>query len=340
MILAGDVGGTKTLLGLFDDSGPGLRSLREETFASRDHDSLEDVLERFLGRDRAEPPDAACFGVAGPIADGSTRMTNLPWIVEEASLGRAMGTTRVRLLNDVQALAYGTLFLEASGYRVLQEGRRPSPRGNIAVIAAGTGLGEAFLCWDGERHHPVASEGGHVDFAPRDDREMALLRWLRHRLEGRVSYERVLTGAGLHHIYAFLRDSGEARELPGVAERFVREDPAAVISELGLAGKDSICATALDLFCSLYGAEAGNLALKCLSTGGVRVGGGIAPKILPALGRGEFLRSFLDKGRYRPVMEAMEVRVVLDGRTPLLGAAHYARRMATAAGRDARGGQA
>jgi len=251
-------------------------------------------------------------------------MTNLPWIMEERGLARALGTPRVRLLNDLQALAYGTLSLPEKDFRVLQAGRRPARPGNVAVIAAGTGLGEAFLFWDGERYHPVASEGGHVDFAPRDDREIELWRWLGRRLGGRVSYERVLTGAGLRNLYEFLRDSGEGAESSSLAARFEREDPAAVISELGLSGKDALCASALDLFCSLYGAEAGNLALKGLSTGGVRVGGGIAPKILPALEGGSFLRAFLDKGRYRPVMEAMPVRVVLEQRAPLLGAALYA----------------
>jgi len=328
MILAGDVGATKTLLGLFEVSGDGLRSVRESAFLSREHGSLEEVLERFLGA--ARPPDlrAACFGVAGPIRQGATQMTNLPWVVDEARLARAIGTPRVRILNDVQALAYGTLFLGPKETHLLQAGRGPAPKETIAVIAAGTGLGESFLLWDGERHHPVASEGGHVDFAPRDDREIDLLRWLRRKLGGRVSYERVLTGAGLGHLYAFLRDAGEARETPAVAERLSRENPAAVISELGLAGKDPICVAALGLFCSLYGAEAGNLALKCFALGGVRVGGGIAPKILPALEQGEFVRGFLDKGRYRPVMEAIEVRVVLEPRAPLLGAAHYALRLA------------
>ncbi len=330
MILAGDVGATKTLLGLFDESRGGLRGVREERFASAEYGSLEEVVAGFLAAGAEGSVHAACFGVAGPVAARATRMTNLPWVVEERSLARAIGTLKVRLLNDLQALAYGTLFIDAGQTHVLHAGGERAAEGNVAVIAAGTGLGEAFLVWDGERYHPMASEGGHVDFAPRDDREIDLLRWLRRRLEGRVGYERVLSGAGLRNLYEFLRDRRESPESPAVPERFAREDPAVVISELGLSGKDALCATALDLFCSLYGAEAGNLALKGFATGGVRVGGGIAPKILPALERGAFLRSFLDKGRYRAVMEAMPVSVILEPRAPLVGAAHFALKLGQA----------
>jgi glucokinase len=232
----------------------------------------------------------------------------------------------VKLLNDLEALAYGSLVLAPEDLHVLHAGASPPRKGNVAVIAAGTGLGEAFLIRAGDRYHPVASEGGHADFAPRTDQEIALLRHLREKLGGRVSYERVVSGPGLVNVYEFLRESGAAPLSPGTERRLASEDPAAVISELGLPGtrSDPLCAAALDLFCSVYGAEAGNLALKCVALGGVIVGGGIAPKILPALARGPFVESFLDKGRYRGLLAGIPVRVALNDRAPLLGAAHYA----------------
>src|SRR5262249_6245970 len=204
----------------------------------------------------------------------------------------------------------------------------PRRDGNVAVIAAGTGLGEGLLYWDGQRYHPLASEGGHADFAPRTDQEIDLLRWLRSR-HGHVSYERVLSGPGLCNVFCFLRESGAAPETPALAGRLTEvEDPNIAITELGVSGADPLCAAALDLFGTLYGAEAGNLALKCVTTGGVFVGGGIAPHIVSVLQNACFLRGFLDKGRFRALLEGLAVHVALNPNVGLLGAAHYAAQMA------------
>jgi glucokinase len=330
LVLAADIGGTKTLLGLFAVEGDALRALREERFASREHVRFEEILARFLAAGGARPAlRAACVGVAGAVFDGASHATNLPWQLDEAALARASGAPRAKLLNDLEASAFGMLHLPPASMYVLHPGTRSSPAGNVAVIAAGTGLGQAFLWWDGVRHHPVASEGGHEDFAPQSDLEIDLLRWLRARFGGHVSWERVLSGAGLANLYAFLRDTGRQTESPAVAAR-LREapDPAPLVSQLGLAREDALCAAALDLFARLYGAEAGNLALRWLAVGGVFLGGGIAPKVLAALGWGGFLEGFLAKGRFTGLMESIRVSVSLEPRSALLGAAHYARRLA------------
>ena len=253
-------------------------------------------------------------------------MTNLKWELDEKALVKTTGAKQVKLLNDLEATAYGMLHLGPDELKPLNpEGQKHM--GNVAVIAAGTGLGEAILFWDGSEYLPSASEGGHSDFAPRTDLEIELLRYLRTRLKGRVSYERVLSGPGLLNIYHFLRDTGHGAEPDWLAEKLKSGDPSATISKLGLTGEEPLCTEALDLFSSIYGAEAGNLALKCLSVGGVFVGGGIAPKILPALERGAFLQSFSDKGRFSPLLKGMELKVSLNPRAALLGAAHYGLRL-------------
>jgi len=240
------------------------------------------------------------------------------------ALARAVGAPRVKLLNDLEATGYGILHLPADELCALNPGSRPGRRGNAAVIAAGTGLGEAILYWDGVRHHPIASEGGHVDFAPRTDQEIELLRYLRAKVGGRVSVERVLSGPGFHDIYCFLRDSGHAAESPQLAALLRTEDPNPTITRLGLAGEDPLCVATLQLFSALYGSEAGNLALKCLAVGGVFVGGGIAPKVLPVLQDGSFLRGFTDKGRFTDLMKGIEVSVALNPAAALIGAAYSA----------------
>ena len=328
MILAGDVGGTKTALALFDEACGGLRPLRDATFPSKDHASLEEIVATFLAAGEAVPPRAACFGVAGAVIEGKSQATNLPWHLDEGLLARASGAPHAKLLNDLEATAYGMLRLRPDELAPLNPKAAAPRKGNVAVIAAGTGLGEAMLYWDGHRYHPISSEGGHGDFGPRTDPEIDLLRYLRQR-HGHVSYERVLSGPGLHNVYNFLRDSGAHPEPAALAGRLAAAaDPSAVISELGLAGEEPLCAAALELFCTLYGAETGNLALKCVAVGGVFVGGGIAPKILPALRQGAFLRGFLDKGRFAALLETIPVQVALNPRAALLGAAHYAAGMA------------
>jgi glucokinase len=324
MILAGDIGGTKTILALYEESDGALSLVRDGTFSSRDYGSLEEILSRFLKDERELALRAGCCGVAGAVIDGRCKTTNLPWELDEEKLANAIPAPRVKLLNDLEATAYGVLHLKGDELGLVNPGAKPKRKGNVAVIAAGTGLGETMLYWDGCRYHPIASEGGHADFAPRTDQEIDLLRYLRTTLGGHVSYERVLSGPGFYNIYSFLRDSGYAPEPAWLKERLTRGDPSATITQLGLAGEHPLCSATLDLFVAIYGAEAGNLALKCLAVGGVYVGGGIAPKIFGKLKDGTFVRGFTDKGRFSSLMESMEVSVVLNPRTALIGAAHFA----------------
>jgi glucokinase len=328
MILAGDIGGTKTVLALFEEAGGGLRRVGDATiFASRDHPTFEEILAKFLKSHPGLSLRGGCFGVAGAVIDGVCKTTNLPWLLDEEVLARAIKAPRVKLLNDLEAAAYGMLFLPPNELLVLNPGSEPGRKGNVAVIAAGTGLGEAMLYWDGQRHHPLASEGGHADFAPQTDQDIDLLRYLRAKF-GHVSYERLLSGPGFFNIYCFLRDSGVAPEAAAVTEMIKRgEDPNPVIGQMGVDGTDRLSTAAMDLLITIYGAEAGNLALKCMAFGGVFVGGGIAPKLLPALQKGGFMRGFTAKGRFKGLMEGLEVKVALNPEAPLLGAAHYALRL-------------
>jgi len=324
MILAGDIGGTKIVIGLFEQAGGRLQAVREETFPSKSYATLEAILDRFLGGGSRPALRSACFGVAGPVIEGKSKTTNLPWELDELTLEKSLQVPRVKLLNDLEAAAYGMLHLDPTDLSVLQPGLKR--QGNIAVIAAGTGLGQAILYWDGAHHHPLASEGGHADFAPHTDLEMELLIYLRREF-GHVSCERLLSGPGLFNIYRFLRDSGYATEPEWLRQRIAQGDPGTVISQIGLAGEHPLCTRALDLFCSVYGAEAGNLALKAFAVGGVYVAGGIAPKILPRLQDGTFIHAFTDKGRLSDLMRSIEVKVTLNPRAPLIGAAHYALRL-------------
>jgi glucokinase len=256
--------------------------------------------------------------------DGRCVATNLPWVIDERALASAIPAGRVTLLNDLEVAAHGVMGLPGNELRTLQPG--VARRGNLVLIAAGTGLGEALIVRDGDRRIVIASEGGHADFSPRSDLEDDLLRYLRKEF-GRVSCERILAGPGFFNVYRFLRDSGWAKESPEVAERLRTGDTGAVITELALAGRDTLCAKALEIFVSVYGAEAGNLALKAMAVGGVLVGGGIAPRILPALTSGVFVTAFRDKGRLAALMESMPISVALNPRAPLLGAAQVASEM-------------
>ena len=327
MLLAGDIGGTKTVMGLFEPTNQSVRLLRDATFSSRDYGSFDAVVSAFLEKESAPALGAACFAVAGPVVDGRCQTTNLPWTLEEAALARVIGVPRVKLLNDVEAAAYGMLFLPPDDYKVLNPGTDSGRKGNIAVVSVGTGLGEGILYWDGTHHHPVASEGGHADFAPRTDQEIALLQYLARQHGGHVSYERVLSGPGLSNVYAFLRDSGYAPETDWVAQQLQSSDPNAAITRIGLAGQDRLCTATLEVFASVLGAEAGNLALKCVALGGVFIAGGIAPKILPVLQLGGCVRAFTNKGRLSDLLQSIPVRVALNLQAPLLGAAHYALRL-------------
>ena len=321
IVLAGDVGGTKTALALFDQTDHGLVLVREDALPSRSSETLEAAIEKFLEAGPRPIIEAVCLGVAGPVVDGRCVATNLPWVIDERALACSIPAAQVKLLNDLEVAAYGVMALPDDELTTMQAGT--PRRGNLVLIAAGTGLGEAIIVRDGERRLVIATEGGHTDFAPRGDLEEELLRYLRKEF-GRVSYERILAGPGLFNIYRFLRDSGWAKESAEVADRLRAGDPGAVITELGLAGRDALCGKALEIFVSVYGAEAGNLALKAMAVGGVLVGGGIAPRILPALISGTFVTAFRDKGRLAALMEAMPIHVALNPRAPLLGAAQIA----------------
>ncbi len=321
MILAGDIGGTKTVLGLFRPEAGRLVAEHEASFASRRYASLEAVIDEFRQRLRLPPLTAAGFGVAGPVADGVVRTTNLPWEVDAARLADYLGGVPVYLLNDLAAAAVGMLHLPDDRFVELNPEARHRP-GNRAVIAAGTGLGEALLYWDGARFHPLATEGGHCDFAPTSARQDRLLHWLRERHPAHVSVERILSGDGIGTLYDFLCQVEGMAPAPAVAA--ATGDRNAAISACALQGEAPVCREALALFVAIYGAEAGNLALKGLATGGVYVGGGIAPRILPLLRDGRFLGHFVAKGRFEPLLRAIPLRVALEPRAPLLGAAHYA----------------
>ena len=346
MIVAGDIGGTKTHLALFDWKKDRVDPVRLESFHSADYTSLEDMLTEFLApptapqsiddvaaekgdaveverpAEKSQKIDAACFGIAGPVIENRCQTTNLPWVVDGATLAKQFDIPRVKLLNDLEAMAYGVLLLRPDEVEVLNAGTPPAQNQALALIAAGTGLGESILFWNGSRYQPTPSEGGHADFAPNNDNEIELLRHLRSSYL-HVSYERVLSGPGLHAIYDYVRDS-KKNEPTWLAEQIKAGDPAAAIAEAGLKGQADIAKQALDLFASIYGAEAGNLALKGMTLNGVYVGGGIAPKLLAKLKDGTFMKSFTNKGRYKRVMSSIPVKVVMNQKTALLGAASVA----------------
>jgi len=320
MILAGDVGGTKVHLALYDFINGNLQYTRDERYPAKDYSGLEEIVKEFLGGDQ---PTSACFGVPGPVRDGRLRLTNLPWTLDSRELASHLKIDHVFLINDLEANGYGVAELKADQIYTLAEGDA-SQIGNRALIAAGTGLGEGILAWNGKIHVPMPSEGGHSDYAPRNEDEIDLLRYLKQKYHGRISFERVVSGMGLTNIYDFLRDVRGMEEPTWLTDRLASEDPNAVITELALAAKSEICEKSLDMFVSAYGAESGNLALKVLSIGGLYVGGGIAPRILEKLKDGTFIRSFTDKGRLSQLLINMPVRVILESRAALLGAAAYA----------------
>jgi glucokinase len=320
MILAGDVGGTKVDLALYDFTNGKLTYTRDKIYRTKDYSGLETIVREFLGTEKVT---AACFGVPGPVRDGRLRLTNLPWTLDSRELSASLGIQHVFLINDLEANGYGVAELADGQIFTLNEGD-PSQIGNRALLAAGTGLGECFLVWNGHRHIPYPSEGGHADYAPRNEDEIDLLRFLKQKYDGRISFERVVSGQGLTNIYEFLREVRGMDEPAKLAARLATgEDPNFVITELALAAKSEICVKAMDMFVSAYGAEAGNLALKILPAGGLYVGGGIAPRILEKLKDGAFMKAFADKGRMSQLLINMPVRIILESRAALLGAAAY-----------------
>ncbi len=318
MILAGDIGGTNTRLALFAAEEGRLEAAAEATYPSRNYSSLDEIVTEFV-KAQQFPVTRAGFGVAGPVRGATCQATNLPWVVDARQMAGLLGLDSVVLINDVEANAYGIATLGTSDFAVLHEGRL-NAQGNAAVISPGTGLGEAGLYWNGSHYLPFATEGGHASFAPNDELQDDLLRYLRQQFS-HVSWERVLSGPGLFNIYKWLRDTGRCPEPPWLAAELQKGDPPAVISRIALTGQSELCANALDLFVTLLGSEAGNFALKLIATGGLYLGGGIAPKILNKLGSAAFREALIGKGRMRPVLEEIPVRVILNDKTALRGAA-------------------
>lgn len=319
MFLAGDIGGTNARLAFFEIEVGRPRLVAEKIYRSREQSSLEEAVEKFVGEHGQLSVGSACFGIAGPVRDGKVTAANLPWIIEASRLSKLLNDACVTLINDLEANAYGLSALAEEDFVVLNAGS-PDPQGNEAIISAGTGLGEAGLRLEGKRRRPIASEGGHADFAARGDLQIELLRFLFAKYS-HVSCERVLSGPGLLNIYTFLRDTGRFDEPAWLTEQLRHEDPAAVISRMALDGKSELCAQSVGIFVSIYGAEAGNLALRMLATGGVFLGGGIAPKIISQLKAPAFMEAFAAKGRMEFLLKSIPVRVIMNDQTALLGAA-------------------
>lgn len=322
MILAGDIGGTKTVLSLLNrESNGSLTCLQEQSYPSQQYSEFDAILTDFLPADVTV--SSACFGVAGPVVNQRCQTTNLPWLLDAKELKIKLNTAKVKLLNDLEAMALGMLYLPEQDLIELNPNAAQTQAGNIAVIAAGTGLGEAILYWDGNKHYPMATEGGHTDFAAQNVQQDLLLAYLRKTYPEHVSYERVISGIGFSHLYDFLCAQGFAPPCPDVPDKNSGCDRNAVISQLGIEGKNALCVEVLRLFVELYGAETGNLALKSLATGGVFIGGGIGAKILPAMQNGHFIQAFKAKGRFSSLLDKISVKLSLNPRTPLIGAINY-----------------
>jgi glucokinase len=324
MILAGDIGGTKTILALFSRTAGAHMPVVEATFPSAGYASLEAIIQEFLAANPATV-ESACFGVAGPVVAGRASITNLPWVIEAAAIREGLRFGRVHLLNDLESIAHAVRILEGDDIATLNAGAAVMG-GAVGVIAPGTGLGEAFLAWDGAHYRACPSEGGHASFAPNTAHEIELLRYLQAKI-GHVSYERVCSGLGIPNIYGYVRDCVFERETPEVAAALaVAADPTPVIVRFALdtVAQCPLCVSTVDMFVSILGAEAGNLALKVLATGGIYLGGGIPPRLLTQLRDPRFLAAFREKGRFRDLLDAVPVHVILNPKAALLGAASFA----------------
>lgn len=322
MILAGDIGGTNARLAAFETEGSRLLCVVEKIYASREHSGLSEIVADFV-RTEGIPAHSACFGVAGPVRGGRSKISNLPWVIDSRELAAQLKLRTVGLINDLEAFAYGIDALESKDLVTISEGASDA-EGNIAVVSAGSGLGEAGLFWDGFRHHPFACEGGHTEFAPKNDVEIELLQYLMKKYgHQHVSYERILSGPGVKNVYEFLRDTSKEEEPAWLKEQLASAaDAPALISHLALEKKAPICERTLSIFVSVFGSEAGNCALKFMGTGGIYVAG-IAGKIVPRMKEPTFMESFLDKGRMRPLLEATPVKIVLNDDSGLIGAARF-----------------
>ena len=321
MILAGEIGATGTRLAAFEKEGSRLQLVVEKTYASQEHSSLSDIIAAFI---KAEgiAAHSACFGVAGPVRRGRSKISNLPWVIDSRDLAKQLKLDSVGMINDLEAYAYGIDGLDSKDFVTLNAGSEDA-EGNRAVISARTGLGVAGLYWDGFRHHPFACEGGHSDFAPRNALEMELLAYLQKKY-GRISYERLLSGPGIKNIYDFLRDARKADEPQWLKDQIAAApDPPAVISQLAQEGKAAICDQTLSIFVSIYGAETGNCALNFLSTGGIFIGGSVAAKNVSKMKDPIFMKSFLDKGRMVDLLKEIPVTIVLNDDSGIIGAARY-----------------
>jgi glucokinase len=321
MILAGEIGATRTRLAAFDTEGNRLQRVVEKNYMSQQRDGLAGILAEFI-KTEGIPVHSACLCVAGPVRAGKSKISNLPWVIDAKEVAKQLRLNSVGLLNDLEAYAYGIDGLESADFITLSEGSEDA-EGNRAVISAKTGLGMAGLYWDGFRHHPFACEGGHADFAPRNDLQMELLAYLQKKY-GRISCERILSGPGIKNIYDFLRDTKKAEEPEWLrAEMTAAPDPPALISKMALEGKAAICDQALTIFVSVFGAQTGNCALNFMSTGGIFIGGSIAAKIVPKMKDPVFLESFLDKGRMEIILKDMPVKIVASDDCGMIGAARY-----------------
>jgi len=321
MILAGDIGGTNSRLAYFDVRDGKLNLVAEQVYPSREHSGLDEIVATFVSC-QPQKPDYACFGIAGPVRNGRVEASNLPWLVEASRLAEELKLPGTILINDLEANAWGIAELQAKDLVALNQVKGAAV-GNQGVIAAGTGLGEAGLYWDGNSYHVFASEGGHCDFAPRNELEIDLFRHLSARF-GHVSVERIVSGPGLVNVYRFLRDTHRGSEPSWLTDEMAHSDPAAAVSRAAVSGKSPLAEHALELWISIYGAEAGNLALKLMATGGVFLGGGIAPKIVSRLAGPLFMQAFVSKGRMQPLLETIPVKVIIYDKISLFGAARYA----------------
>ncbi|HEY2882559.1 MAG TPA: glucokinase, partial [Pirellulales bacterium] len=324
-------GGTSTRLALFNVAAGQLALVAQNKFVSREHKGLDEIVVAFVAEQKAaigsEKIEHAAFGIAGPIRDGKVHTPNLPWIIDVAQLASELNIPQIHLLNDLEANAHGIAALTPNDFVTLNAGRA-DPHGNAAIISAGTGLGEAGIYFDGKQLHPFACEGGHCDFAPHNPLETELLLHLKEKFvqasAGHVSFERVLSGPGLKNIYDFLLETGRGTQSPALTAAMAAGDASAAISKAALDGSCPVCVQAMDLFVGFYGAEAGNLALKIMATRGIYIGGGIAPKIIAKLQEPTFMSAFQDKGRLKPVLAAIPVRVIMNDHAALLGSARFA----------------
>jgi len=320
IILAGDIGGTKTRLGFFQVEKNGFSLLSEKTFPSKQYKNLTDILRFFIGGQKNIV--SACFGVAGPVTGKIVKTTNLPWVIDAKSLMQEISVNNMKIINDLVANAYGITVLKQNDFVTLNAGK--IQKGNRALISAGTGLGQAILYWDGKQHVPSPSEGGHADFGPTNSLEIEMLQYFMKRF-GHISYEDFLSGSGLHHMYLFLRDSKRfGNEPEWLNKKMKREDPAKVITESASLKRNRLCSKALDVFIAVYGAAAGNLALQVMTFGGIYLGGGIAPKIIGKLKEGIFMDAFRNKGRLSDIVSRIPVKVIMNEKAALCGAAYYA----------------